>query len=234
MDNTTVDDTDEVLDHEQQSDEEKRCPTCGQINSRKPLIECTQCGSHYHRSCVRITRYQANQIPRYKCAPCRNVTAPNLEPSRDVNQTTPEFDLLHHLMTCKSNLSLIGNIPRGARITAADALNDLINDVVRSNTSLSWAKLLCFAYHGLQKPKKEKPTPNSPSLVTKLKNQISVFMNSNFPPDRFPFEPRRRNARPKPKEEVLKNRVDAKFAENDLRGAIRELSSDDALSPDTS
>ena len=84
------------------------------------------------------------------------------------------------------------------------------------------------------KPKKEKPTPNSPSLVTKIKNQISAFRNSDFPPDSFPFEPRNRNTRPKPKEEVLKNRVDAKFAENDLRGAIRELSSDDTLAPDNS
>ena len=30
----------------------------------------------------------------------------------------------------------------------------------------------------------------------------------------------------------MKNRVNAKFAENDLRGAIRELSSDDTLAPD--
>ena len=185
-------------------------------------------------SCVNITRIQASTIHRYSCASCRKVTGPNREPSTADNQTDPEFDLLQHLITCKSNLSLIGNIPRGARITAADALNDLINDVIRSNTPTAWSKLLCFAYHGLQKPKKEKPTPNSPSLVTKLKNQISVFMNSNFPPDRFPFEPRNRNARPKPKEEVLKNRVNAKFAENDLRGAIRELSSDDALAPDNS
>ena len=134
-------------------------------------------------------------------------------------------------MNCKSRLSLIGNIPRGARITAADALNDLINDVIRSNTTLSWSRLLCFAYHGLQKPKKEKPTPNSPSLVTKIKNQILAFKNSDFPPARFPFESRNKNTRPKSKE-VLKIRVDAKFAENDLRGAIRELSSEDTLAPD--
>ena len=59
-------------------------------------------------------------------------------------------------------------------------------------------------------------------------------MNSKFPPTEFPFQLRQRNAKPKPKEEILKNRVDAKFAENDLRGAIRELASDDTLAPNNS
>ena len=122
------------------------------------------------------------------------------------------------------NISLIGNIPRGARITAADALNDLINNVIQNNSPNSWAKLLCFTYHCLQKPKKEKSTSNSPSLVTKIKNQISAFMNTNFPPLAFPFELRNRNGKLKPKEEILKNRIDAKFTDMDLRGAIRELS----------
>ena len=136
------------------------------------------------------------------------------------------------MKTCKANISLIGNIPRGARISAAEALNELINEVIQTNTPLAWSKLLCFAYHGLQKPKKEKPALHSPSLVTKIKNQIEIFMSSNFPPAEFPFPLRKGNAKPKTKEEILKNRVDAKFAENDLRGAIRELSSDDTLAPD--
>ena len=70
--------------------------------------------------------------------------------------------------------------------------------------------------------------------MTKIKNQVSTFTNWNFPPDRFPFQLRNTNGKPKPKEEILKNRVDAKFAENDLRGAIRELSSDDTLVPNNS
>ena len=56
-------------------------------------------------------------------------------------------------------------------------------------------------------------------------------MNSNFPPDNFPFQLRSGRAKPKTKEEILRNRVDAKFAEYDLKGAIRELSSDDTFAP---
>ena len=68
--------------------------------------------------------------------------------------------------------------------------------------------------------------------MTKIKSQITIFANSAFPPDGFPFQLRNRNARPKPAEEILRSRVDAKFAEFDFRGAIRELSSEDSLAPD--
>ena len=222
------------LDNGQRSSEDKCCKKCLKANNKKPLIECSQCGSNYHRSCVGITKRQATEIDRYSCQPCRDVKAPNNAPSEEANQSNTNFNFLHHLQSCKVNLSLLGNIPRGARITAAEAFNELINDVIRTNTSASWMRLLCFTFHGLQKPKKEKPSVNSPSLVTKIKNQISVFMNSNFPPTEFPFQLRKLNNKPKTEAEILKNRINAKFAENDLRGAIRELSSDDTLAPDNS
>ena len=226
------DEFEEDFVNDPRSYEENRCPICREINARKHLIECATCCTRYHMTCVKITRAQAKQIPKYKCPQCRNITTPNQESLDVANQSTPNFDLLNHLHTCKSNISLIGNIPRGARITAAEALNELINNVIQSNTPIAWSKLLCFAYHCLQKPKKEKSTSNTPSLVTKIKNQISTFMNSNFPPTEFPFEFRKRNHKQKSRDEILKDRVDAKFAENDLRGAIRELSSDDTLAPD--
>ena len=222
------------LDNGLRSNEDKRCSKCHKINRLKKLIECAQCGSNYHRSCVNINKIQAREIGLYTCAPCRNVITPNRVPSDESNQSSPNFDLLQHLKTCKANLSILGNIPRGARITAAEALNDIINEVINTNSSVSWMRLLCFTFHGLQKPKKEKPTANDPSLVTKIKNQISVFKNSNFPPPEFPFQLRKLNNKPKTEDEILKNRINAKFAENDLRGAIRELSSDDTLTPDNS
>ena len=183
----------------------------------------------YHITCVDVRKKQAKKFAKYICKPCRDINGPNNDPPNAENPTSANFDLLQHLQTCKSNISMLGNIPKGARVAAAEALIELIDNVIQSNTPLSWSKLLCFSYHGLQKPKKEKPTPNSPSLVTKIKNNISVFMNSSFPPDRFPFQLRNKAPKPKTREEILKNRVDAKFAENDIRGAIRELSSEDTL-----
>ena len=124
------------LDNGQKSGEEYRCQICFEIN-RKILIECNQCGNNYHRSCVKIKKKQAEQISLYSCPPCRSTNPHNREPQNGANQTNHHFDFLQHLASCKSNLSLLGNIPRGARITAAEALNDLINDVIRTDSSLA-------------------------------------------------------------------------------------------------
>ena len=184
------DDSEDEFNLDRDSYEDRTCQFCLEINPRKPLIQCTQCGSQYHISCVKVSKRQKKAFEKYACPRCRNVPFPfpDRQPLNEDNQTTTDFDLLQYLKKCKSNLSVINNIPRGARIVAADALNNLINDVLQSNTSLSWSKLLCFTYHGLQKPKKDKHSSNSPSLVSKMKDQISVFMNSNFPPESFPFQ----------------------------------------------
>ena len=208
------------------------CPVCKVFNSRKRRIDCIQCRGQYHVTCVNMRLKQAEELPNYICRTCKDGSDINSEPSNADPLSFPDFDLLRYLITCKSNLSIMGNIPRGARIAVADALNELIGIVLRTNSSASWSRLLCFTYHVLQKPKKDKPASNNLSLVTKIKNQVSAFMNENFPPDSFPFELRKKNAKPKSQEEILKNRVNAKFAENDLKGAIRELSSEDTLAPD--
>ena len=182
----TADEEDNVEpDQAQGSSQAVQC--CDNISTRKKRIQCSSCRGLYHRACVNITGDQARQIPRYECGPCRGVSAPNRVTANAEIQTPFDFDLLRHLRDCKANLSIISNIPRGARAAAANALSDLINNVVESKTPLSWAKLLCFAYHGLQKPKKEKATANGPSLVSKIKSQITIFVSSAFPPEEFPF-----------------------------------------------
>ena len=227
---STDDDGDVVMDQDQQPHGEI-CPVCGVSDSRRS-IKCFQCSCEYHIACVNVTQTQASTFPKYSCQSCRFGTAPSFGPSNEDSPVNPDFNLREHLLTCKSNLSILGNIPRGARITAADALNELISEVLRSNSALAWSKLLCFTHHGLQKPKKDKPASNNPSLVSKIKNQVSIFMSSSFPPAEFPFALRSKKTKRRSQEEILKNRVNAKFAENDLRGAIRELSSDDTLAPD--
>ena len=165
MDNAPdEEDFDGDLGHDQRSLEDNRCSKCNEIKPKATLIVCARCCSRYHITCVKVKRKQAKEMRIYTCQTCRNITPHNNAASNAEPETTTSFDILQHLQTCKSNISLLGNIPRGARITAAEALNKLITDVIQHNTSLSWWKLLCFTYHGLQKPKKEKPTPNSPSL----------------------------------------------------------------------
>ena len=112
------------LDNGQRSCEDKRCPKCLEIRKRKPLIECAKCGSNYHQSCVGIKRAQAKVIGLFTCKSCRNVITPNHPSPNGPNQSNPDFNFLQHLQICKANLSLLGNIPRGARITAAEALTN--------------------------------------------------------------------------------------------------------------
>ena len=85
--NTPEDEIDEDLNlgQEQNSLEEKRCPICGDIKTKKILIECGRCHSQYHITCVKISKLQAKQIPLYICPPCRNVAIPNNEPLRANN-----------------------------------------------------------------------------------------------------------------------------------------------------
>ena len=178
------DEFNEDLDPDPRTLEENRCPVCGVINPNKTLIECTHCCKRYHITCVNNRKSQLKQFTRCSCRSCRNVSNPNHDTPNTDNQTIPEFDILQYLRTCKSNVSLLGNIPRGARIAAAEAFNELNIDVIQTNSPLSWSKLLCFTHHGLQKPKKEKPTSASPSLVTKIKHQVSTLRSFNFPPSK--------------------------------------------------
>ena len=145
----------EEPDHVQGSSQAMQCQSCGRNYTKKYEIQCNRCKELYHMRCVNLTKKQADQIPRYECRTCRGVAAPNRAPAIAENQTPDDFNLLHHLRSCKSNLSIISNIPKGARTTAANALSDLINNVVESNTSLSWAKLLCFANTDCKNPRRK-------------------------------------------------------------------------------
>ena len=229
--------------------EDLPCPKCGLFKGRKFLINCVQCNRNYHIRCVRANKAQAEAL-NFVCSPCRGVTVtvpePTISPTQTIPSTqtttdsqatpdtsTPDFSLLQHLQNRKASVSILGNIPRGARITAADTLNQLITEALESNSSLAWAKLHCVASHGLKKTKREKSTPNSPSLATKIKSQLTDFSNSKFPPDDLSCPPRKANPKPKSSDELLAKRVDARFAEMDIRGAIRELSSDEKIADDT-
>ena len=109
------DEIESIFGLDQASMEDKRCPICNEIRTRKTLIECTKCNSNFHISCVKITKAQAKLYPNYTCKDCWNVNTPTTEPSNEShtdNGTNSEFDILQHLKTCKTNISLIGNFIR--------------------------------------------------------------------------------------------------------------------------
>ena len=47
-----------------------RCPRCDLINKRKRMIECASCNRHWHLSCVRLSRAQADTFGSWDCPEC--------------------------------------------------------------------------------------------------------------------------------------------------------------------
>ena len=46
------------------------CPRCRKSKKRKRSIECNSCGRHWHLTCVRLSRAQADIISRWDCLEC--------------------------------------------------------------------------------------------------------------------------------------------------------------------
>ena len=71
-------DSEEDSDIDLGTNEDRRCLHCGQINTRKPDIQCNLCMGNYHITCVKVKRAVARVLPNYSCATCRNATAPTV------------------------------------------------------------------------------------------------------------------------------------------------------------
>jgi hypothetical protein len=110
----------------------------------------------------------------------------------------------------------------------ADALNQLLNQVIRDKSRLAWGKLLSFSYWGLKRPNKDDETGKNVSLTSKVKFQVLAFMeNENLP---APLT-NHNTGRIKSKESELKKRVSAKLMDGDVKGAVRLLTSDEEQAP---
>ena len=115
-----------------EQNEENRCPKCMQINTRKKLVECGECGKWYHLTCVGLTRVQADTIPIWNCLNCRGVITINPHPV--------DFDLLAFLARCKGSVRVLPKVPKGATIHVADALDKLLRQTLESRTPVAWGR----------------------------------------------------------------------------------------------
>jgi len=133
------------------------------------------------------------------------------------------------LSELRSSVPTLRRVPAGARINVARALSALVDEVVESNTEEAWAKLFFFPYVALAVPSKSDKVTN---LTKWVKGQVGVAADSPFPvaPRRPP--PRRQVGSGVKKTDVAM-KVEAKLADGDVRGAIRLLTSDDSIAPNT-
>ena len=197
------------------------CVTCLTVNSRKKTVNCFGCGRCYHRSCVGLSARQAEGIPNWSCPGCLGwVAAP-----AEIDQ---EFDLVEYISKCRTNVGVLRIIPKGAAFCAADALQKLLDGVVRDKSPLAWGKLFSFGLVGLRQPTLDPGSDrHGVSLTTRVKRQITSFMELDSLPDPV----RRAWIRETTHEVRLGRSVAGKFADGDIKGAVRLLASSEDVAP---
>ena len=200
------------------------CRVCLTSNQRKRARQCCSCGNHFHLSCVGLSRIQSNTFVNWTCPGC-------LEPTSVPPGVNSDIDLVRFISCCRNRVRVLRIIPKGAIICVADGLQKLLTQAIQEKTPLAWGRLLCFSYWGLRQPTR---TPDaegrSVSLATRVKRQVSAFLGTDsleYPTDDF----LNIGVRQGDPDRGLKRSVSAKFADGDIKGAVRLLASSEGHAP---
>ena len=207
--------------------EANRCPKCREVNQRKRLVQCGECTLWFHLSCVGLTQAQAVAINVWNCHNCLGQDA--AQPDAAAQPPGPE-DLALYVARLKSSVRILARVPKGARIAVGEAYTTLLHQARVEPTPYTWARLLAFPFAALATPAKTIKDPTQPSLATKVKQQVGEYMAAAGllePPQVRADKPRRQGEGGG--EHLLRRRVAAKFADGDVRGAVRALASEDTI-----
>lgn len=202
------------------------CVTCSQVNNRKGGRSCSSCNNYYHLTCVGLTRKNSSSLNIWKCSVCLDINASSSNTLTKIPDLPRQTDfLIKARKTCRIPIK----IPKPARITAADALSNTIDEALTSEDTLAWQRLHEFALRALGVNKF--PQENtSPSLASAIKSSISDFLHRIDPqhPITVPSPPTHsQSSNDEPRK--LRQRVNNKFMEGDVRAAVRLVASDDSI-----
>ena len=206
----------------------RTCRKCNMVSDNirnEGRRNCDVCGGHFHLKCILMTRAQSRGLPRWACPTCLRPAGANTAPTAGDDFVA---ELPNHLARWKARIRVLARVPKGARISVAAALATLLKRVVQRKDAMAWARLLGFSFGALQQPSRTNiRDPSQPSLATKIKNQVAWYMAGE---DRLPEPPelqadRVRNQCEDEDGKHLKRRVAAKFADGDVKGAVRLLAS---------
>ena len=123
----------------------------------------------------------------------------------------------------RSSVTILRRIPKGARPTFLEELNNILTSIVDTNSLDSWFDLLIFPLAALHVPKKTEKVRN---LTTWVKHNITNWRESglsNIPDPRPPLKSTIST------ETLRARRTEAKLADGDVHGAVRLLTSDDVM-----
>lgn len=163
---------------------------------------------------IHITRKHRQNLSQP--TPC---AAPQLGSSAPAQSQVPNPDIpfWKTLSDLKNTRPVLKRIPRGARISVAKFLCNLITSIKSDNSPANWEKLLTFTYHVLH----ILPDQNSKSLTNLVKDNCLSY--SSLPEAEYRSRSRLNNN--------LLKKVETKVSDGDIKGAARLLFSDDAVAP---
>lgn len=168
-------------------------------------VSCPHCQNRYKR------RGLANHIRAAHNRSRSQVPNPEEAEVQDSNVS----DFLTELSTLKKKVKVVKRIPKAVRGLFADQLTKIIEKCILNNDFLSWQDFFLFAYKCLHTPKEEKGISLVSSMKTNLiRNALPVVSD---------HEHRKFKSAP------LEKRVEYKIADNDIRGAVKLISSTDSF-----
>ena len=209
------------------------CSLCKVSNSRKRGRLCC-CGLFFHLTCVRLGKAESNDLRSWFCQRCLSpVSVTTSIPTEHSTSTQPSADAQLLALSEKMKTSKIPlKIPKGARITAAAALADIIERAL-VGYDYSWERLTCFATAALS-TNSSSNTQSRQSLTAAMKTNIGQFADrpTSFADDLAVLP--KKTSRPPPCATDFRKMVNSKLLVGDVTAAVRIIASDDSVITPTS
>ena len=149
---------------------------CRNCRCAKRNSPCVSCYPARKNMCQNLSSDDLSAAPR--------ATAPR--PSETPTSSTSSINEKAHLPTLLDDFgsfqrgSVLDRIPKGARHSAASALNSIIKSVCETDSEEDWRKLFRFSSLCFKKPKRG--GKRQPSLATIVKRQIDDFLDDPLRP----------------------------------------------------
>ena len=220
------------------------CPSCQTSNHHKSGRYCASCGLFYHISCARLKKAESSGLRTWLCQRClfpehatlsspQPSTAPSmnqhLSDERELPMDSPNCvdnadNVLKRISQLRRFYRIPIRIPKSCRIPVAAAIDRTITSA--SNTD--WNNFVSFPILALGVP--ISPNNAGSSLSSVIRANLKRLTQSPFDPStlcqQLPCHQARRESSPS---ENLRSHVNTKPMLNDIKAAIRVVSSDDTV-----
>ena len=134
-------------------------------------------------------------------------------------------DLSALLRRLRQSNKLLRRIPKAARYSVAESLIEVLENCIRRNDVSSWTRLLTFSYGAFSLP--DPSEKKKESLASMVKRNLTRTTEPSTLAGKLKQSPT------KQAKSKLRNAVERKMQDGDITGAVRILSSDDAVASPT-